>query len=183
MKKIALVIGHRSRSQGAYGNAGQSEWTFYNDLVKEIVVAAKELDVELKVFHRREQGHGYTQRMKHIHQEIDAWGASISVSCHFNASSHASANGHEVLHCASSSTSAKYAKVMNDAFSHNLSNRDRGVKKKTKKNRGGGFLCRGRSYCILIEPFFASHQSEYMRHSQGREDLINSFLEFFGKVA
>ncbi len=182
MKKIALVVGHRSRSQGAYGNAGHSEWSFYNDLVEEVIHAAKGMNVELKIFHRKENGHGYTQRMKHLHQEIDAWGGNISISCHFNASSHASANGHEVLHCASSHTSAKYARIMNDIFTRHLPNRSRGIKKRTKKQRGGGFLCRGRSYCILIEPFFASNQSDYMLHTRGREDLINSFLEFFDTV-
>jgi len=183
MKKIALVIGHRSRSRGAYGNSGVSEWAFYNDLAKEIVEEAKGTGVELKIFHRKESGHGYTQRMKMLHKEIDAWGASISISLHFNASSHASANGHEVLHCSRSTTSARYAGMMNTIFTKHLNNRDRGVKPKTKKNRGGGFLCRGRSYCILIEPFFASHQSEYMHGQRGREELTNSFIEFFKKVA
>jgi len=183
MKKIALVIGHRSRSKGAYGNAGLAEWDFYNELAEEIMAKASGENVKLKVFHRKEQGHGYTQRMKHLHQEIDAWGANISISLHFNASSHASANGHEVLHCASSHTSKKYAETMNNCFTKHLDNRDRGVKKKTRKDRGGGFLCRGRSYCILIEPFFASQQSSYMRHSAGREGLIRSFFEFFELVA
>lgn len=183
MEKIALLVGHRSRSQGAYGNAGQSEWAFYNKLVGEVIHAAEGLDVELKVFHRKEAGHGYTQRIKHVHEEIDAWGANITVSLHFNASSNASANGHEVLHCASSHTSAEYARILNDIFNKHLKNRNRGVKPKTKKDRGGGFLCRGRSYCVLIEPFFASHQSEYMPGSQGREDLINSLVEFFDTVS
>jgi len=183
MKKIALVVGHRSRSQGAYGNAGKSEWAFYNDLVQEIVDAAKGMNVNLKVFHRKESGHGYTQRMKHIHKEIDAWGGNISISCHFNASSNASANGHEVLHCAYSRTSARYARTMNDIFSRHLANRNRGTKSRKKSQRGGGFLCRGKSYCILIEPFFASHQSDYMPHTRGRNDLINSFLEFFDTVS
>jgi len=183
MKKIALVVGHRSRSQGAYGDMGISEWKFYNQLVKEIVEEAEDVDVELKVFHRRESGHGYTSRMKALHREIDAWGADISIALHFNASSHASANGHEVLHCAFSSTSAKYASIMNSAFTKHLNNRDRGVKPKSRKDRGGGFLCRGRSYCILIEPFFASHQHEYMPGQRAREELINSFIEFFDKVS
>jgi N-acetylmuramoyl-L-alanine amidase len=182
MKKIALVVGHRSRSQGAYGNMGISEWIFNSDLAKEIVDEADDIDVDLKIFYRRESGHGYTQRMKTLHKEIDAWGADISVSLHFNASSHASANGHEVLHCAFSSTSAKYAALMNSSFTKHLNNKDRGVKPKSRKDRGGGFLCRGRSYCILVEPFFASHQNEYIQGQRGREELINSFIEFFENV-
>jgi N-acetylmuramoyl-L-alanine amidase len=183
MKKIALVVGHRSRSQGAYGNMGVSEWDFYNDFVDEILEAARDIKVDLKVFHRRESGHGYTQRMKMLHREIDAWGADISISLHFNASSHASANGHEVLHCAYSSTSARYAAIMNSSFTRHLNNKDRGVKPKAKGDRGGGFLCRGRSYCILIEPFFASHQNEYMPGRKGRKDLLESFIDFFNFVA
>jgi len=182
MKKIALLVGHRSGSQGAYGNAGLSEWTFYNAMVDEIIQAAEGIDVELKVFHRKDAGYGYSQRMKHVHKEIDAWGADITISLHFNAASNSSANGHEVLHCASSQKSGEYAKIMNNIFNRNLNNRDRGVKPKTMEDRGGGFLCRGKSHCILIEPFFASHQNEYMPGTEGRKNLIDSLVEFLKTV-
>jgi len=183
MKNIALVVGHRASSPGAYGNAGVPEWNFWNDGVSEIVQKANGFPVELRVFHRQETGGGYTTKMKKLHREIDAWGADISVSLHFNASSNASANGHEVLYCSFSSRGRRYAEMMNAKFNKFLSNKDRGIKPKTKKDRGGGFLCRGRSACILIEPFFASHQNRYMHNGSDRHGLIQSIVEFIEEAS
>lgn len=183
MKKIALVVGHRSRSQGAYGNAGKSEWMYYNELSREIMDLEKVPGIELKVFYRKEQGSGYSQRMVNLHQDIDSWGADISISMHFNASSHVSANGHEVLYYEKSHKSGRYAKIMNDLYSKYLDNRDRGVKSKSKKDRGGGFLYRGMSNCILIEPFFASNQDQYMPGKEERKNLLTCFHEFFKAVS
>jgi N-acetylmuramoyl-L-alanine amidase len=143
MKKIALVVGHRKSAPGAYGDMGIPEWSFWNDAVKEIMNRAMGANADIRVFHRQEHGTGYTQRMKELHREIDAWGADISVSLHFNASSNAAANGHEVLFCAISSRGRKYAELMNEKFNKYLDNKDRGIKPKAKKDRGGGFLCRG----------------------------------------
>ncbi len=178
MKKIAIVVGHRKGSQGAYGNAGLSEWKFNKKLASEIKERTDRLGKNVKIFFRKEHGTGYTQRMKELHRDIDDWGADITISLHFNASSHAYANGHEVLYCSSSRRSGEYARQMNDLFSQYLNNRDRGVLPRGKKNRGGGFLCRGRSNCILVEPFFASHQHEYMPGTPGREALIKSIVTF-----
>jgi N-acetylmuramoyl-L-alanine amidase len=183
MKKIALVVGHRASSPGAYGNAGLPEWHFWNAAVSEIVARAEGIPVQLKVFHRKERGGGYTSKMKQLHREIDAWGADISVSLHFNASSHASANGHEVLYCSFSRNGKRYAEIMNNKFTEFLPNKDRGVKPKTKHDRGGGFLCRGRSACILIEPFFASHQNEYIQGGVSRGALIRSMVEFIKEAS
>jgi len=176
--KIALVIGHRASAPGAYGSAGVPEWHFWNDAVSEILSRVNVPSSDIKVFYRKEKGTGYNQRMVDLHKEIDEWGADISISFHFNAASNPSANGHEVLYCSSSFTSKKLAEQMNSIFSRKLSNKDRGIKPRLKKERGGGFLCRGKSRCILVEPFFASHQHEYIRGGLNREALISSFVEF-----
>ena len=181
--KIALVVGHRQSSKGAYGSAGLAEWDYWNEFSLDLLDLLASSDIEVRVFHRKEKGSGYNQRMVDLHREIDSWGAKISISMHFNASANGSANGHEVLYCESSKTSANYAGLMNRIFTDNLDNRDRGIKKKSRKDRGGGFLCRGNSYCILVEPFFASNQHEYMRGQIGREKLLLSFKEFLFKVA
>jgi hypothetical protein len=71
---------------------------------------------------------------------------------------------------------------MNSILNTNLSNKDRGIKKRRKDERGGGFLCMGKSTCILIEPFFASNQSDYLR-GRGRKQLIDSIVQFITSVA
>jgi len=182
MKKIALVVGHRKSSQGAYGANGMSEYVFYKALSKEVKLASIGSDFEVEIFERSDELSGYTARMKELHKRIDEWGADVSISLHFNASSNKNANGHEVLYC--SKKGFELAKKMNNIFSKNLKNRDRGVKKVSLKNRdrGAGFVCRGKSACILVEPFFASNIKFY-ENGKGREALIKSLLDFMHSIS
>ena len=179
MKKLALVIGHRPGAPGAYGDLGIPEFRFWSELAPTIKNRMERSGkVEVKIFHRPEIHGGYGVRMKELHREIDAWGADISLSLHFNAASNAKANGHEVLYCEYSTHGQIYAQLMEGIFDKNLPNKSRGIKPRTKAQRGGGFLCRGKSACILVEPFFASHQHDYVEGGAHREALIKSFEEF-----
>lgn len=173
--KIALVVGHRQNSPGAYGNAGQSEFEFYREFLDELLPELTERH-EYKIFLRADDLSGYTERMKHLHKRIDSWGADASISFHFNASAKQYVNGHEILYC--SENGRKLAAKLDELFDLYLNNRDRNIKKRTLKERGGGFLCRGKSTCILIEPFFASHQDKYMNGLYGRNQLKKSLVEF-----
>ena len=179
--KIALVVGHASDKQGAVGSLGISEYNFWLDFVQDLKDKLARLehlaDIEFKVFERPTSKRGYTSRMKALHAELDAWGSDVAVSFHFNASA-SRAQGHEVLYC--SRMGRVLADRMNNLFNEYLPNRDRGIKKKTKKDRGGGFLCRGRSVCILVEPFFASEQDYFVE--EGYHDLMDAFLAFFERI-
>ena len=172
--KVALVVGHRSQRQGAVGSAGVSEWHYNRSLAKEIAKECKGVDV--KIFYRDDMPGGYGEKMKRLHKRIDAWGADYSISMHFNAAANTRADGHEVLYC--SSYGELLAKKLNDTFNKYLANRNRGIKKVSPKERGGGFLCRGKSICVLAEPYFAAHQAYYMPGSPGYMALKKAYVEF-----
>lgn len=177
MKKVALVVGHRSLKKGAYGNAGVSEFDYNSALAKEIKKALKDSkDVEIEIFYRDNLFGGYGEKMKRLHKRIDEWGADYSISLHFNAAGREDINGHEVLYC--SSRGKKLAKKLNKLFTKYLGNKDRKIKKRTKKQRGGGFLCRGKSVCVLAEPFFAAHQKKFMPGTDGYNNLLIAYLGF-----
>jgi len=177
--KIALVIGHRKGSRGAYGNAGVSEFDFYKELVPELLESLSD-DNEFRVFIRKDSLHGYTERMKDMHRRIDNWGADISISFHFNASSKQYVNGHEILYCSRSGRTI--AGKLDSKFDKYLDNNDRNLKRVRRRERGGGFLCRGRSVCILIEPFFASHQKLFIPGGIERDNLLSSLSEFINEL-
>ncbi len=177
--KISLVIGHRANAQGAYGNAGQSEYDFYQHFVPELMNRLTD-NKEYRVFKRKDNLRGYTERMKDLHRRIDKWGADISISFHFNGSSIPSVNGHEILYC--SKRGRRIAKKLDKLFDRYLDNRDRNLKRVSKRERGGGFLCRGKSTCILIEPFFASHQNLYVEGGVERENLISAISELINDL-
>jgi len=178
--KIALVIGHRKSSQGAYGSMGISEYSFYKEFVMELLDYLID-DNYIKVFERKDKGSGYSERMRDLHRRIDHWGADISISFHFNGSSKQEVNGHEILYC--SKKGKRIALRLDEKLDQYLPNNDRNIKKRTSKQRGGGFLCRGKSTCILIEPFFASHQSLYVRSGEERQNLISAISEFINELS
>jgi len=182
MAKIALVIGHRKGSKGAYGNMGISEFDFYTDFVKELLerLGNENIGHQYQTFYRKDKVRGYTERMKDLHKRIDAWGADVSVSFHFNAAGKEYINGHEILYC--SNSGHNLAVDLDELFDAYLDNRDRNILQRTKKDRGGGFLCRGRSTCILIEPFFAAHQDRFSRIGDQREPLKQALIDFFATI-
>jgi N-acetylmuramoyl-L-alanine amidase len=174
--KVALVVGHRKGAQGAWGNAGWSEYRYNKRLAEYIEDRLRSSDdVKVKIFYRDDMTGGYGEKMKRLHKRIDKWGADYSVSMHFNAAGKESVNGHEVLYC--SKMGKKAAKVFDAALDRHLNNQDRSIKRRRRKERGGGFLCRGRSVCVLVEPFFAAHQDEYMPGTEGWERLATAYVE------
>lgn len=168
--KIALVIGHSSDSRGAYGNAGISEFQFWDELINEMSFR-KMLPKNTYVFYRSSDVKGYTSQMWELHKRIDAVGCEVAIECHFNSFHRPEANGNEVLYC--SEGGKKIADIFDEAFD-SLPNRDRGVKKVTLKSRGGGFCCRGKSKAIIIEPFFGARQREYIHGGSNRELLLTA---------
>jgi len=172
MSKVALVVGHRQGAQGAWGSAGISEFTFNTKLAIDI---KKRFGDEVKIFFRDDLPGGYGEKMKRLHKKIDSWGADYSISLHFNAVSNVSVAGHEVLYC--SKSGKELASLLNNNFEKFLKTKNRGIKKRSKGERGGGFLCRGKSVCVIAEPFFAPHQHLYVDGTSGYDNLISAYVK------
>lgn len=176
--KVAFVKGHSSVKKGAWGNMGISEFDFYGKLIPQLI---KRLQSEAIAGHKYQEFErgivgGYGEKMKKLHKRIDAWGADITIAFHFNGAGDERINGHEILYC--SQKGHDLAVQLDELFDAYLDNNDRNLKKRTKKQRGGGFLCRGKSVCILIEPFFAAHQNRYVEGGDMRENLLQALVDF-----
>jgi len=176
--KFAIVVGHSERKQGAYGNAGVSEHTYNSQLAKDIKLRLDDLNIDSKIFYRKNYG-TYSEKMKDLHKRIDEYGAGVSISLHFNASA-TNAKGHEILYY--SKGGRKVAEILDKEFDK-LGNRDRDIKKRTKGDRGGGFLARGKSKCVIAEPFFASEQKDFMFGTQGYVNLVDAYVNTISKIA
>lgn len=178
--RIALVIGHSEAIQGAYGNAGISEYEFNQTLLFEMRDKGMLPDRHEYAFvYRNHKIKGYTNQMKDLHKRIDAWGAKVSISFHFNAFPKPSANGNEVLYC--SKGGKKVADIFDDELDV-LPNRDRGVKKLRKKDRGGQFCCRGNSKAIIVEPFFGKNQNLYVEGGELRMPLMKAYQQGLERI-
>jgi len=158
--KVAVVVGHDKKAQGAVGANGQSEW-YYNKKVANKIVnkLSDKWHIKAKVFFRDPDISGYSKKMTELHTRLQEWGADIAIELHFNSAENQKIDGAEVLYC--SERGGQYAEILQKEFVRHLEAHDRGIKKKTKKDRGGGFLCRGRAICLIGEPFFASHIEAY----------------------
>ena len=172
--RVAIVIGHNSKYQGAIGSLDISEWKFNSQLAEDIK-ESNYSGVDIRIFHRV-PSKSYTKQMKILNAEIEDWGADLAIELHFNASIDEGVNGHEVLYCKGSKLGKKIAKVFDTNFDVFLTNADRNIKAVKKKNRGGGFVCRGKEPRILLEPFFASHQHLYKRGTEGYSRLLGAIL-------
>ena len=179
-KRIALVVGHDVNKKGAYGDLGISEWDFNNTFIRDLNDDGMLPDMHTYIlFQRDETISGYTDKMIDLHNRIDAENCDISIEFHFNGASDSSIHGNEVLYC---SGSGKELADKLDFALDSLPNRDRGVKKVSMNENGGGFCCRGKSVAIISEPFFGSHQSLYGRECKYRKTLLLAYKDFFNSL-
>lgn len=174
--KIAMVVGHDADEQGAYGNEGVSEFSFNDNLLSCMSNLGYFPDEHtIYVLYRSADIRGYSNQMRDLHKRIDALGCEVSIEMHFNSFSNEAVRGHEVLYC--SEAGKDIAEVFNHALDGYLPTSNRGVKKVGMEDKGGGFCCRGRSKAIILEPYFAAHQSDFIYNGQYRRPLMEAISE------
>lgn len=171
--KIAIVVGHNARAQGAVRvTDGRTEYD-WNGVLAEMIAAH---DPEaVRVFHRVPGG-GYSAQIDRVYAQVDAWGAHVSLELHFNAASPA-AHGCETL---SSGTlgSLALAERVQAAIVVDLPVRDRGIKLRGKgQGRGWRSLWAGRAPAVLLEPYFGSNAAECHMADDYKEVLAEAIHE------
>lgn len=178
--KLAIVVGHNSVSQGAVrSDTGVTEFVWNSDLAMMIEDEAEFMpDLQVQTFYRQPGG-GYQREIERVYDEVDAWGADVSIELHFNSFGDPSARGTETL---SSGTpmSMRLAVEVQAAMVGALGLRDRGVVTR-RTGRGAESLISGRAPAILIEPFFASNDKNnaatdevHEKHRLARAILIGA---------
>lgn len=153
--KIALVVGHNERAQGAVrATDGRTEFDWNGDLAQLV----HEIEPRYtRVFWRTPEG-GYSREIDRVYAEVNAWGADCSLELHFNAATPA-ATGCETL---SSGTrgSLALARLVQRYTLDVLPIPDRGVKVRGRTERGGRSLWAGRPPAIMTEPYFGSNRRD-----------------------
>ena len=170
--KIALVVGHNERAQGAIRAADRrSEFDWNGDLAEMIHELAPD---DTRIFWRTPQG-GYTQEIRRVYAAVDAWGADCSLELHFNAATPA-ATGCETL---SSGTrgSLALARLVQEFTLAAMPMRDRGVKIRRQHERGGLSLWAGRAPAIMTEPYFGSNRGDCAIADDHKSMLAEATLE------
>lgn len=169
--KIAIVVGHNSRAQGAVRVLdGRTEFDWNNELADLIQDHDKRA---VRVF-RREWGGGYSREIDRVYAEVDHWGADCSLELHFNASANKKANGGETL---SSGTKGSLwlAENIRSRVSSVMGNKDRGIRVVKRHERGGRSLWQGRAPAVLTEPYFGSNISECITALHHMDELAEAY--------
>ncbi|MBL4898116.1 MAG: N-acetylmuramoyl-L-alanine amidase [Colwellia sp.] len=175
--KIAIVIGHNARAQGAVritDGVPEFQWNSHlAELIQEIDPAS------VRVF-RRVAGGGYSREIGRVYAEVDAWGADVSIELHFNGSPDSSAEGCLTLSSGTSGSMALAGAVQRRMLAV-MQNEDDGILVRGRKARGGRSLWAGKAPAILAEPYFGGN-ARFCHVADARKDQLAEAI-YEGAVA
>ena len=154
--KLAIVVGHNAKSQGAVRpDTGETEFSWNYDLARIIEDEAERFDeITVKTFFRKANIGSYIAEIRDVYARTDQWGADATCELHFNSHHNPSATGTETL-SSGSALSLAFAMALQERMIDALGLKDRG-EKVVRKGRGAASLISGRVPAALIEPFFGS---------------------------
>ena len=185
MKKIAIIVGHNLKSQGAQSiePINRSEFDFNSEVAALMVEKSSSYDFDLKIFNRQNRG-SYSKEIKEVYKKVDDWNADYSIELHFN-SAVFTVSGSEVL-TSGSPNSEHFATLVQNEFVK-LFNRtgtsNRGVKVRKKGSRGYLSLVSGKAPAIIVEPFFGSNRFDStLINNLGIEKLAMAYLNAIDKL-
>lgn len=178
--KLAIVVGHNAKSQGAVrSDTGESEFVYNSKMAKYMEEIAEDYDLDLKVFYRTAGG-GYTAEIRRVYAEVDKWGADASIELHFNSAGDPTASGTETL-TSGSPKSTILAQEVQMEMVETLGLRNRGIIVRNERTKGRGYesLVTGKAPAILIEPFFGSGTKDRVASDEDgeRKKIAEAILE------
>lgn len=178
MKKVAIIIGHRSEAQGAYSPfLEQTEFQFNSDI-------AEQLSDVADIFYRPNiKGVGEITRIKNMVSEINKNDYELVISLHFNSSVNDTANGCEALYYYSNAMGEVLALYFVNKMSERI-----GIKKRrlipiiSKEQRGHAVVAGCKATTILLEPFFGSNEEDCALMSNCKSTYVQIIRELINQV-
>lgn len=176
MKKIALIIGHSKRNQGARNKTyDTTEFQFNEPLAHSVAEKLILEGCEPVIIYR---DCSYSQ----LPEKVNKTGANVAISFHCNAfNKHP--NGSEVLYFKNSVQGKLLAQSIQTEFVKCLGLKDRGLRPCVASHvgkagdRGGWLLERTEMTCVIAEPFFIdSDKSLALAHSKF-EELAEAYTQ------
>ncbi|MFL7036505.1 N-acetylmuramoyl-L-alanine amidase [Vibrio lentus] len=166
--KIALIVGHEEKKQGASNRNGVTEYDYNSRLAK--LAAALLVTEGYEPFIVYRDGTTYSK----LPERVNKTGADVAISLHCNAFN-GQASGSETLHYVNSPSGERLAEHIQKKVVGVMELPDRGlrpvdVKHVGRKGDRGGHLCKRTSMpTVIVETFFIDNDSDLQR---GEERLI-----------
>jgi N-acetylmuramoyl-L-alanine amidase len=192
--KIAIIVGHTAKSQGAVNYLGESEFNFNSRVAKKMKehINKKYPKKNIKIFFREEGN--YSAAVSKVGKDVGKFGASISMELHFNSFKQV-AYGCEILVWEGAKDFKKTVKISDEitdkmSLKFKLKQRHKhnfpgitvgdGVKILATGDRGALNIktCNdnGVTHAMLIEPCFANIESAESKSIFENEDKYVEFL-------
>ena len=177
MDKVALIIGHNSRSKGAYSIILGSEYTYWKRIAEKIkTVIPQIVDV-----YERKANKCYTKEMNEVLEELNKNDYKFCIELHFNSALNRNANGCECLVYYKNNNAKELATNfmarLQNVFGSKIRNNHGIIEIQDSKTRGGYGICNSKDTYILVEPFFGSNQDESLKFSV-EKDVVDLFVNF-----
>lgn len=181
---IGLAIGHSRRGDsGAYtvGSPSVSEKKFNTKLIPLITPRLK---VPYKIYDDYNAS-SYVGAMNYVSRKMREDNVDACIEFHFNAAG-PTATGHEWLHWETSRGGKRLANKLKQAMDKAYPDlASRGVKPRSKGQRGALFLRKTPCYACIAEPFFGSNISDVTLIESDLDKLASVYAEgineFYGK--
>lgn len=155
-KKVAIIVGHSKRSQGARNYLGESEYNFNRRIAQKLVLRLQDCDIPAMAFLRK--GMIFSDAVKDIGKRVNAYKPYICLELHFN-SFKTEVNGAEML-CLPFKHTTLATKLLENF--EKLKIKNRGVKLVRVSDRGYKNLDAVKfvPYSYIVEPCFANFRNE-----------------------
>ncbi|MBS9775687.1 MAG: N-acetylmuramoyl-L-alanine amidase [Fusobacterium sp.] len=176
-KKVALVIGHNSRSGGAISPyLEQSEYRYFKDVADIVNKLNDNIDI-----YCREPKSRYTEEMIPVIEELNKRNYSYILELHFNSVQDDTVQGCECLVYHTSTVGQKVAMEFLNSLSETYGIEIRKtplIKISSSKQQGGFGICKTRDPYILVEPFFGSNkEAEKFKDKEKFAKFLVDFIE------
>jgi len=171
-KLCALVIGHQKTSPGAK-NAGSSMTEFEFNENLSMLIEHRVLQTDIQRVYRRTR--------VELLGDINALNPDFIVSLHCNSFA-GDATGTEVLYYHKSSRGKMAAEILQRHLHNHLQLRDRGIKPRRSKDRGGSLLKKTIAPCLIAEPFFISNDNDLARAMSDLDGLAEAYANAIDEI-
>lgn len=183
-RKVALIVGHNSRAQGAWTlpPVGLSEFAYYSQMTQRLVAIAETeaRDMEFRVFHRQPAAH-YAAEIDAAYAPVNAWRPDLAMELHFNGGG---GNYAMMLAARGSERGVHAAVAILRTMSAGLGipvwsgGSPRGVSQVARGDRGGRSVWAARAPAVLTEPWFGDHSLHAQRVAEmGMHDMARLHIE------
>ena len=177
-RRVAICVGHsRAGDFGATAPGGVTEYAWNKPIAHKVKANLEALGCEVLVVD--EYGYltdlSYSQAMDFVATQVKDFEAELVVELHFNSSSDRSVRGFETL-ITGSQRGTILGNCLQDAMAELFTGEpNRGVKARTRNQRGSAFLFKCAPPAAILEPLFASNVGSWDTYKNRRDDIAHAY--------